>query len=129
MSLVDVNVGEAVELKAVPNGEYEISIISAEIVPVRAKPENSQIAMVYRINDEPHAQIMRDWLGLPNANSDDEQIQNRKLLRIKDFCHAFDYDTEGGIETDDLPGLVGKAVLKVEHSDEYGDQNRVVRYL
>ena len=128
MSLIDVNPGEAQELKAVAAGEHEVSIISAEVVPTKSDPSKMQIALSLRIEGEKFALPVRDWIGIPKSD-DDEVSQNRKLLRLKAFCECFDYDFSGGIETEELPGRTGKVILRVEHDEDYGDQNRVSRYL
>jgi len=128
MSLLDVNPGEARELEAVPAGQVDLSIISAEVVPLKNDPQKSQIALVFRVEGVDNALPIRDWIGVPHS-SDDSALVNRKLLRLKTFCEAFDYDYSNGIETEELPGLAGKAIVKVEHDEEYGDQNRISRYV
>lgn len=128
MSLIDVNPGDAIPLEAVDSGEYELSIISAEIVPLKNAPEKSQIALQLKIEGEPTSKPLRDWIGIPHE-SDDDGIKNRKLLKLKAFCESADYDYSNGIDTDDLPGMVVKAILSIENDEEYGDQNRVRRYV
>ena len=128
MSLIDVNPGEAKELVAVEAGEYEVSILSAELKESQNKPGNQMIEVNLRIEGEPLAKPLRDWLQLPNGN-DDEGSKNRKLLKLSAFCKCFEYDFSAGIETEDLPGLSGRVILGLENSEEFGDQNRVRRYL
>lgn len=128
MSLIDVNPGEAKELVAVESGEYEVSVLGAELKESQNKPGNMMIELSLRVEGEPLAKPVRDWLQLPNSN-DDEGTKNRKLLKLSSFCKCMDYDYSSGIETDDLPGLSGRVILGLESSDEFGDQNRVRRYL
>lgn len=128
MSLIDVNPGDAKELEAVPAGEYELSVTSAEVVPLKNDPDKEQIALSFKIEDEPTAKSLRDWIGIPHS-SDDEATKNRKLLKLKAFCESADYDYADGIDTDLLPGMVVKAMLTVQNDETYGDQNRVTRYV
>lgn len=128
MSLIDVNPSEAKDLVAVPAGEHLLSIISAECVPTSKDPNKMQIAVIYRIEGEPTALPVRDWLGIPHQ-TDDERTRNAKLLKLRSFCESFDYDFASGIETEELPGRQGKAILKIENSEDYGDQNKIGRYV
>lgn len=128
MSLIDVNPGDAKPLEAVPAGEYELSITSAEVVPLKKDPDKRQIALSYKIEGEPLAKSVRDWIGIPHA-TDDSDIENKKLLKLQAFCDSAQYDYSNGIDTDELPGMVVKAMLTVENDETYGDQNRITRYV
>lgn len=128
MSLIDLKVADAQEFVAVSAGEYELTVISAELSESKKTPGNMGLALAFTVEGEPLAQVVREWINLPSPN-DDERIANSRLLRLKQFCTTFGYDPSAGIETDDLPGLSGHVILKVESSDEYGDQNRIQRFL
>ncbi len=130
MSFVDINPTEAKEPVAVEAGEYELSVISAELKDSKNKPGAQMIEINFRIEGEDAAlaKTVRDWLHIPAAD-DDEATKNRKLLRLNNFCKCFDYDPSSGIETEDFAGLMGKCILSLETSEEFGDQNRIRRYL
>lgn len=129
MSFLDINPTEAQELEAVEAGEYELTILSAELKDSAKQPGKQMIELAFKIEGGPvNAKTLREWLHIPTAD-DDEGKKNSKLLRIKNFCECFDYDPSNGLETEDLIGLSGKCILGVESSDEYGDQNRIRRFL
>ena len=128
MSFIDVKPNDAKELEVVPDGEYELAVISAELAESKSKPGQQQIALSFSIQGVVNAPVVRHWLQLPHA-SDDDATTNRKLLRLKQFCDAFDYDASNGLDTEDLTGLTGTALLSVENNEEYGDQNRIKRFV
>ncbi len=129
MSFIDIpasRVEEAQEPKAVPEGEYELSVLRAEVKDTRTG--GKMISLAFKIEGEPLAQVVPDWLHLPDDN-DDPNAENRKLLRIKQFCQAFDYDYANGIDTDELVGQTGKAILGLKEHETYGEQNSIRKYV
>ena len=126
MSLININLDDAKDLGAVPDGEYLIKVVSAELMT--SKKGAPMISLLMQVESEPTADLVSHWLMLP-TDADDDVTKNRKLLAVKTALAALDYDASGGIDTDELKGLQAKAILKTVHDDEYGDQNRIRKFV
>ena len=63
------------------------------------------------------------------ADADDDKRRNSRLRAVKGFYEAFEVDYTKPVESDDLQGLTGWAIVVEENSDEYGTQNRVRRFV
>ena len=129
MSFIKIaNMGSAREREAVPEGEYNLIIISAEPTVV-GKDELPIIKVLYEVEGESRAKIVGDTLWLPRA-SDPEARQEDAVFALQNWCNTFGIPTtEEGIDLDGVKGLVGKAFLKETEDEKYGRQNAVSRYL
>lgn len=137
MSLLDFNTADIPDLAALPAGAHQLEVISAEVR--KQKPEKGSSNFLYlRLvpTEDPNAKDIGHTLMLPDANKDERENNNR-LRRLKEFFQAFgvqlplEYDADdngcGRVET--MTGLTGMAVLALEENEEYGEQNRVTRFL
>lgn len=127
MTTLKFNTKDVPEPQPVAAGEYVIRIIRAEVKP-RTKGQGTMLALTFDLPGEGDTKLVNHWLMLPDT-AEDETSENRVLRNLKAFGEAFDVDFEAGIEVDDLLRKEGKAILSVETSDEYGEQNRIKRFL
>jgi hypothetical protein len=65
---------------------------------------------------------------LPAANDKERKVKNR-LRAIGDFYKTFQIPSSGPVRFSDYLGNQGYATLTLEHSQDYGDQNRVSRFI
>lgn len=113
------------ELTAVPAGEYEVCIIEASDYVGKESGKQS-IRVVFEILNEPNAQNVYHYIGLPNSD-DDEKVANSKLRRAKQFLQAFDLSSD-----DDYAEWVGRmswALLGIEDDRNGEARNRIVNFI
>ena len=67
-------------------------------------------------------------MGLPGADADEKQ-RNNASFKIKLFLETFDLDPKSLDDPQDLIGAEGWAILGLEESDEYGEQNFVKKFI
>lgn len=127
MSFLDVALDDVPELKALEEGEYEVQITSADIGE-SDKTGGKYLMLRLEVPTEPESKDFTHVLMLP-ADGDSEKQRIKRLSRLKEAMEAFGYDYSQGIETDALEGLTSWAYLAVEESGEYGEQNRVRRFV
>jgi hypothetical protein len=125
MSLLDLNVNDAVDLEAMAEGEYPLRIVAAEMQ--RSKKGNQMLMVRFEIIDEPHSKDINHYLLFP-SDEDDAKRKNQRLLAFKNFYKAFGVDASSPVDVDELVGLEGTAFLGVDSSDEYGEQNRIKKF-
>ncbi len=132
MSFLNVNLNDVKDLVALPDGEYELRLYKAELKTVEKVDSVAfgaeMINMAFDVPSETDAKDISHTLWLPKA-SDSEKDQQNALRRLKYFCDAFGIDYSSGINLDEIIGATGWALLKTESSDEYGDQNRIRRFI
>ena len=81
------------------------------------------------VPSEPYSKEITDWLNVPSRNLDAKRL-NTAQHKMKSFMLCFSIDT--GKLTDpleDWPGQEGWAILNLTKSDQYGEQNRIAKYI
>lgn len=127
MSFLDFDLGNVPELNALPDGEYELRILACEVKNSQAG--NPMVSISFDVPAEVTSKGIHHTLMLP-TQADDEKKRNGRLRGLKGFCDAFRIDYQNGITLDEsVVGLTGWAILGIESSEEYGDQNRVRRFV
>lgn len=128
MTVVDINVDDVQELEVLNPGEYQVRIDNAEIRE-SDNPNFDKYLLLRLVPDEhPNAKSISHVIMLPCSQMDEREVMNRKR-DIKNFVEAFNYNASNGINDEELVGLTGWALLGVENDDEYGEQNRVRRFV
>lgn len=123
-SFLDLNVGDAVEYKPVPAGEYQLKVVKAELK--EQKPEKGTgryISVRLILVDDPYAKDVNYVMMLPSTDNDVKTVNNRKL-NISRFIQAMGEDPSAQIDLDTWEGNTLWAILK-EVSDDYGDKNEI----
>ena len=116
-----------------PEGEYEVGVIQAEVVPTK-KDNKPMLRLGLKIVGEiagmdAPAKIINEFAVLPH-DTDDEEIAGRRGLAIRRICEALGHNwREAAPETtEQAAALMGKSTtvtVRLEHDDQYGDQNRI----
>jgi hypothetical protein len=117
------------EQAAVPAGEYQLTLVSAEIRD--QKPEKGTgkfIQATFEVVDAPDSKLLNHIMMLPGKDDAPRKGQNR-LRAIGDFFKAFGIPSSGPVNLDGYSGHTGWAILSVEDGGEYGEQNRVKRFI
>ena len=121
---MQVSVDEAVELSAVANGwEGELQIIN-----VKPNAEKSTIQVRMALVGEEFTKSINHPLFYPKEGDDKEQ-QNNSLLNIRRFFEAFDINGDDRRDPASWQGLSALAILKLTSTDNWGDQNKVSKWL
>jgi hypothetical protein len=127
MSFLDYDLQNVPELEVLPEGEYELRILACEVKTSQAG--NPMVSLSLDCPAEPNSKGIHHTIMLP-TDADDEKKRNGRLRSLKGFCEAFGINTVGGITLDDsVVGNTGWAIIAIESSPEYGDQNRVRRFV
>ena len=121
--ILDYNLEDVPELKAVAPGEYSLTIINVE--EKIDKNGNPGILVMMKIADE-EAKSVTTWLSLP-GDDDEVEVKNRKLRNLKRFLECFSLTLP--LEVSDMVGSEGWAILRLEDDEEYSEQNRIKRFL
>jgi len=125
MSLLDYNMENIPEEHSVPAGEYPVKLV--KVSQKTSKSGNPMLEVILNIMEDADARNVFHYITLP-TEGDEEGVRNQKLRRLKEFLTAFDIDTSGPVDTDELGGETGFAILKEEESEEFGTRNTVARF-
>lgn len=121
MPLIPVDVGGAKERKAVPNGRYDLTILSCEEGESRQQ-KKPQLIIFVSIDAHPDAPAIRTTLPLIAAGDPEKTAEFKKLL-VARFLEAFKIPHgPQGYDTDDFPGSKATLEVKLGEANEAGDQ-------
>jgi len=121
MALVDVNVNDAVELKVMEAGEYQLRCMGAEVKT--SQNGNDYLNLRFEIPDATGAEDIFHIMMFPDGG--DARRDNKRKLALIAACQAMDVEYSSGINTDDFLGKSCWAILTIESDAEYGDKNRI----
>lgn len=127
---LEKEIADAPEPKVLPKGTE----VKARIVSVRSgvsdKNDCTWYMPVFDVPDDPMVIEFNDFFWeLDKGKLNQKQFQ-RELYKFKQFASAFNIDFSRPFSwEDDLPGKEGWVILTVQKSDEYGEQNRVGKYV
>lgn len=124
-----VNLDDVPAQSAVPEGEYQLTLLSAEVKD--QKPDKGRgrfIQATFEIVSEPDSKLITHVMMLP-APDDNDRKRNNRLRNIGDFFKAFSIPSQGSVNLAAYEGNTGWAILRVEDSGEFGEQNRVKRFI
>jgi len=130
MSFLDYNLDDVPELNAKEDGEYELRITDAEIkLNENANSTwfgSDMLIVRFEHIEDPNAQDVTKVFRLPPKDMNEKEA-NKLLRQLKYFTSAFGISNMANV--DDLVGATGWAMLKVTESEQYGEQNEVVRFV
>lgn len=127
MGLLQYNLDNVKELATVPEGEYQVRIVNAEMATSQ-KTGGQYLKVRLELPDESDSKGVTHIIMLP-AEDDDDKRKNGRLRNLKNFYECFGVDFTNGVETEDLVGLTGWGLITEEDGGEYGIQNRVKRFV
>lgn len=126
-NLGDEGLDDVVEPYALPDGtEAQLRIMN---IHSKKRDDGTQYWLVtLETVEHPFAKLITHFVELPQYVGNPRQKNNARF-RLKSFCEAFDIDTRGSLKLDDLVGREGWAILSLQRSEQYGEQNRVARFI
>jgi len=126
-SMLDVDLGDAGELETLKEGEYQLTILRADIQD--SKSHNDRVNLRLCMEDASNPNIDDIYVYLPVPNSEwkaaDPKSHKKGSNRFKDFIDAFSVDMP--LEVSRLIGLVGWALVAEEADDRDGSMRNQVR--
>lgn len=131
-SFVDIATDDAVEPIAVDPGEYLVRIIGCrkdkEDNVLRTDKNGGKYFMpMFELPNEVAAKTFSHFVRIPDNNMDEKQLNSAKW-ELESFKQTFGL-TEGGFDLNALEGLEGYAILNKEDSADYGEQNRIKKFI
>ena len=110
MSILDVNLSDHIEIKTLP--------------------ARSQLAIFFDVADDPAVDDIRAWIGIPTDDfkAVDPKRHAKACNRLENFAKAFGMDLSKPLDTADMVGLEGWAVLREEENDMTGDNQNSIKY-
>lgn len=124
-----INLDDVPAQHAVPGGEYQLCLTGAEIKQQKPEKGDGQfIQASMEIVGDPNSKLINHVMMLP-APSDDDRKKNARLRNIGDFFKTFGIPSTGKVNLAAYAGNFGFAILTVEDNGEYGEQNRVKRFI
>ncbi len=133
MSILDLDLSDAKEPTVVPaNQEYQLVITKCE-APKQDKSGFDYIMPVFEIPKEPNSKSFSRYIRLAtrgNLDKLDDKKKNDLKWGNTVFLKCFGIDTTKKFSPeDDLPGKKGWAILGVESDEEYGDKNKISKFV
>lgn len=128
-SLLDIGEGvaDAPEPKAVPaDEEYKLRIIGA--TQDNDKNQEPYLLPRFDIDGQPLSKDFTKFLRIPHSGLEEkDMIRARSSMRI--FLTCFGLPTSGQIDLEDMKGKTGWAILGIEETEQYGENNYVKRFI
>lgn len=113
------------EAVLVPEGEYELQIVTVEDTESKKGNEMTRIGIKVLDADVPNPNLVNHWIVYPNDSTPADQVQMR-LLDIKRFLHCFGIDApDGEIDSEEFKGATGRATIIQEEGDDGNTYNRL----
>jgi hypothetical protein len=126
MPVINVDTSGAVEPTVVAAGtEVELRIVDVKV----ANDKNGHLYMMprFEVVGEPYSKEFTKFLGMPHAEMDAKK-KNQTLSALQAFERCFGCNLQQD-DTDQIVGLTGWAILGVEETPEYGEQNYVKKFI
>ena len=130
-SLLDVNFADRQQLKVLKdNEEVELRVKYCDITDQKNNPGRKNLALVFDVADDPLVDDIRQWIPIPadDLASEDPKRYSKQCDRFEAFLKAFSLVTP--IDTDNIVGQTGWAILSESENDQSGEmQNGVRRFV
>ena len=133
--LDSVNLDDVTEPTAVPGGEeYKVRIVDVKVDSSNPTglPHNKNgqpyLLPRFEIPEEPTAKEFTTYLGIPTDDMD-PKAYNAAGFKLKNFLATFDLDASALSNPEDIKGAEGWAILGLEDSPEWGEQNYVKKFI
>ena len=136
LDLTDERLEDAVEPKAVDDGEYTLKLVdwmttdSGEVTRKNSS-DNPYIMPIFEIIECEEAVFAKNISHyLPLLHEDmDKKEKNNTLWKLKEFFEALGIDYTQRIDYEDLIGKTTDALLTVLDDPDFGEQNRIKRFV
>ena len=136
LDLTDERMEDAVEPKAVDEGEYTVKIIdwktteTGEVtkMDINDEPFIMPVLEIIECEEAEYAKTITHFLRLPHAGMN-KKDRNSAIWALKEFFTAFDVDYTQKIDYEDCIGKTAESLLTVTPDTGYGEQNRIQKLI
>jgi len=136
LDLTDAKMEDAVEPKAVDDGEYTLKLVdwmttdSGDITRMNASgnPYIMPIFEIIECEEATYAKNISHYLPLLHEEMD-KKDRNATLWKLKEFFEALGVDYTQRIDFEDLIGKTTDALLTVQDNADFGEQNNIKRFV
>lgn len=118
MAIINVTVNDLPESDSIPGGQYRLRIDEVN-GPEEDKNGNEYISIVYTVASGEYA----------NRKVNEGYVLLAGKAKLRKILNAISYDKEVLADTDDIIGEELDAIVGMEKSEEYGDQNKIRSYI
>ncbi len=129
--VVDTDTSDAIEMGPKDAGEYKVQVLKAEFR--QSGPDSNSnwkaILLTLDIPDETDAEIFSHMQFLPDSENQERKRFERSKGDLAKFKAAFGIGDSEPFTVDDLVGREAWAYLTIEQNEEYGDRNKVQRWI
>lgn len=126
-SILDINFNDVPEISAVPEGEYQVSVLDAEMKE-KDDGETRYLVLRFEVVGKPDAlDIVHSQFIARKGDTEKRRIQRLNTLRKMLKCLGV--ATDGPIQLENLLSKTGWVVLSEEENPEYGRQNRIKQFV
>jgi hypothetical protein len=127
MSFINEDTSNVPDLKPLPEGEYEVRLLSAEVK--NSKKGDPMIEAKFDVPSEGLSDDIYHYIMLPTG-SDDEKKKIRKLQNLRDFKAALRMPPTGQVDLEQFAGEKSWALLTEETNEQTGKMNnRIKRFI
>lgn len=127
ISLAGQNVSEETD-PIVVEADTEVQLRVVDVGTGVDKNKNPYFMPRFEVVDEPDTKEFTKFFSNPGDHLEAKKDKAAKNA-VRKFGESFGFDPDVDLDTDDLLGLVGWAILGVSDNEEYGDQNYVKRFI
>ena len=130
-SILDIDTSSAIEPACVEDGEYKIRITGfkkdndGKIVRTKVETGNKFFIVNFDIPDEAASRNFSKIFSVPVEGMDAKRLNGVKW-DLECLKRAFNL-TE--LNFNEMVGKEGYAILRKSHSEQYGDQNEIVKFI
>ena len=132
MGFVDVNLEKVPDLVVHTGGQVRLKVRFADLRAGKENPDRSIIFLALEIVGEsggPYQSVLANCsVPLKEDSKDNAEIM---LRMMKDLMKGLGYNFANGVETDELVGLEGSAIIKEIQPgvDQFGHRNTISAWL
>lgn len=129
MSFLDVDVSSAQAPEPAEPGEHQIRIVDAK-QDINQKGDPYILPRFEVVGDDMAPDFTR-YMAIPTneMKAADPKRFNRAAFALRTFFEAFGLDPSSPGDPEEWKGLEAWAVLDIEKDDEFGDRNRIKRFV
>ena len=127
MGTIKIDVDDVVEPYAM-DADSEVELRIVDVREGTNKNGGPYLMPRFEVVGEVAAKEFSYYIGLPTDDMT-PKARNAAAYKYKAFCEAFGLDASEEQNPEDWIGLEGVAILGLEESAEYGEQNYIKRFV